>query len=406
MPLNNPTSFRKIVWPLAIAQTLIWASIYYSFPALLLEWERDLGWSKAELSGALTVSLIVSAILAPVVGRIIDRGYGPQVFTGSALLGAICLAFLSGVTAVWQFYTLYFIMGVAMAGALYEACFAVLTKTMGSQSKRAITLVTLVAGFAGTVSFPGNHFLVGLVGWRGAMLVLATIVAFVVAPLIWFGSRTAEAHAPSDAAPASAKTTETLGITRTPTFWLLAIGFSTIALNHGVLLTHMLPLLNERNISSNTAVFAASMIGPMQVVGRLMMVAVERRISSIAIFTVCFIAMGFASLSLLASSALPALIISFVLFQGAGYGVTSILRPVITADLLGYKNFGVIAGFLAVPFQGAAAAAPTVAALIWLVGGYDLVIWFAIGIAVLGLISLIGAAALANRAEITAPVTH
>jgi hypothetical protein len=97
----------------------------------------------------------------------------------------------------------------------------------------------------------------------------------------------------------------------------------------------------------------------------------------------CFIALGFASLSLLGAIALPLFVISFVLFQGAGYGVTSILRPVITADLLGYKNYGLIAGLLAVPFQGAAAAAPTIAALIWGVGGYDLVIWFAGGAAVL-----------------------
>ena len=75
--------FRRIVWPLAIAETLIWAATYYSFPALLLEWERDLGWSKAELSGAFTLALVVSAFLAPVVGRVIDRGYGTHVFTGA-----------------------------------------------------------------------------------------------------------------------------------------------------------------------------------------------------------------------------------------------------------------------------------------------------------------------------------
>ena len=70
----------------------------------------------------------------------------------------------------------------------------------------------------------------------------------------------------------------------------------------------------------------------------------------------------------------------------------SILRPVITADLLGKQNFGLIAGLLAVPFMGATAAAPTIAALIWGMGGYDLVIWFAIGAAILSLIALMGAA--------------
>ena len=78
--------FRRIVWPLAIAQIFMWAAMYYLFPALLLEWERELGWSKTELSGAFTMALVVSAALAPVVGRIIDRGFGSRIFTGSVPL--------------------------------------------------------------------------------------------------------------------------------------------------------------------------------------------------------------------------------------------------------------------------------------------------------------------------------
>ncbi len=119
--------FRQIVWPLAIAETIVWAAMFYSFPALILVWERDLGWSKTELSGALTLSLVAAAVLAPVVGRLIDHGLGRFVFTGCALLGAVLLALLSRVTELWQFYLIWFGLGVAMSGALYEACFAVLT---------------------------------------------------------------------------------------------------------------------------------------------------------------------------------------------------------------------------------------------------------------------------------------
>ena len=398
--------FRRIVWPLAMAQTLVWAAMYYSFPALLLAWEQDLGWSKAELSGAFTVALIVSAFLAPVVGRTIDRGYGVPIFTGSALLGAVCLAALSRVTALWQFYAVWIILGGAMAGTLYEACFAVLIKTMGARSRQAITLVTLVAGFAGTLSFLGNHALVSLIGWRGAVLVLAAIVTFIAVPLIWMGCRLAEAFGEPHRTPTGANSMETLNVARNLTFWLLAVGFAAIALNHGMLLTHLLPLLNERGVPSGMAVFAASMIGPMQVTGRLMMLVVGRWFSSLGLFVVCFMAMGFAALSLLGVSAQSWLIISFVLFQGAGYGVTSILRPVFTADVLGYKNFGLIAGLLAMPFQGAAAVAPTMAAFIWGVGGYDLVIWFAGGAVVLGLISLLTAATLSPRRQPNTSVAH
>lgn len=391
--------FYRIVWPLAVAEMVVWAAVYYSFPALLLEWERDLGWSKTELSGAFTLALVMSALVAPLVGRLIDRGYGLRIFTGCALAGAGLLALLSDVTTLWQFYIVWFSLGMAMAGTLYEACFAVLTWAMGARRKQAITLVTLVAGFAGTLAFPGTHALVGVVGWRGTMRVLAATVALVAVPLIWLGCRAAAEYRPRQPLVAGHQAVKTLHLWRNATFWLLAVGFVAIALDHGVLLTHLLPLLNERSIPAGTAILAASMIGPMQVVGRLAMMAAERHVSTLHIFAACFIALGLAAMFLLESHAFPVLLFSFVLFQGAGYGATSIMRPVVIAELLGHKNFGLIAGFLAVPFLGAAAAAPTVAAFIWRAGGYDTVIWFAESASVVGLVSLLGAGILSSRAR-------
>ncbi len=396
--------FRRTVWPLAIAQTIAWAAVYYSFPALLPAWERDLGWSKAALSGAFTVSLAVSAILAPLVGRIIDRGYASQLLTGSNLLGATGLVALSGVTVIWQFYVAWIILGAAMAGMLYEACFVVLTRTMGERSKQAITLVTLVAGFAGTLSFPGNTALEAQLGWRGTMWILAAVVALIAAPLNWSGTRAAGVYDPPEETAASVRIRDGLVIMRHPAFWMLAASFGLLTLNHGMLITHLLPLLDALNISEGGAVLAASMIGPMQVAGRLLMMAVERRISSLRIFTACFVAIGLASMSLLGANGWPWLIAGFVFFQGSGAGVTSIMRPVITADLLGRKNFGLVAGMLAVISRGGIAVAPTLAALIWGVGGYDLVAGMAIVAAAFGLLALLVAASLASQPKPNASV--
>jgi MFS family permease len=397
--VGNPGTepFRQIVWPLAIAETIVWAAMFYSFPALILVWERDLGWSKTELSGALTLSLVTAAVLAPVVGRLIDHGFGRFVFTGCALLGAILLALLSQVTELWQFYIVWLGLGVAMSGALYEACFAVLTRAMGVRAKRAITLITLVAGFAGTVSFPSAYVLVGFIGWRGAVLTFAVAVAVVAVPLIWRGARLAEESHESHLHPASPKTREALRILRSATFWLLAISFAMIALEHGILLTHLLPLLDERGIHGETAILAASMIGPMQVAGRLAMMAAERHVSILRIAAASFVSMGIAAVALLGTSAVPVLLVAFVLFQGSGYGVTSIVRPVVTADLLGRTNFGVISGLLALPFIIATAAAPTIAAFVWERGGYDRVILLAIVAAGIGLASILLAASLTSR---------
>ena len=398
MSVEERRSFRRIVWPLAIAETIVWASMFYSFPALLVDLERDLGWSKTQLSGAFTSALLISACLAPVAGRLIDRGFGRVVFAGSALLGALLLALLSQVEHLWQFYCIWIAMGFAMAGALYEACFVLLTKVMGGRARQAIILVTLVAGFAGTLAFPTVHVLTALYDWRGTVLTLSVAVIAVAVPLILFASQNLEGHDNAPSPAASQKPTEAMHVLQSVVFWLLAISFATIALNHGVLLTHILPILDERGADKDAAVLAASMIGPMQVAGRLAMMAAEKHVSSLSISMISFVAMGIAGVSLLNSSALPSLLVSFVVFQGAGYGVTSIIRPIVTAELLGRQNFGLISGFLAIPFIGAGAVAPIVAAIVWEFGSYDTVILLAIAASGVGFLAMFCAARMARTA--------
>ena len=391
MSQDSKSPFQRIVWPLAIAQTLLWAGLYYLFPSLLGSWEQDLGWSKASLSGGLTIALLLAALLAPIAGRQIDRGRGQSLFVGATAGGALLLALLSQVTALWQFYLVWIGLGVAMAGALYDPCFAILTRTMGMRSRHAITLVTLIAGFAGTVAFPTSHALVEFLGWRGVTLVFAGLILVIALPLNFYAVKQAEAAAidPEPPEAPAALTGQLVSTTQMKAFWLLALAFAMMALGHGALITHLLPLLQERAIHADVAALAAAMIGPMQVTGRLAMLAVEKHVASTMIAAASFVAMTLAGLALLGVGAAPILIVIFVLLQGAGYGVTSILRPVLVAELLGRRKFGVVAGMLAVPFLAVFALAPMLASLIWGLGGYDLVIWMAVVASLVGLAALL-----------------
>ncbi|MEM9442530.1 MAG: MFS transporter [Pseudomonadota bacterium] len=380
--------FWLITLPFALAETIVWAAYYYAFPAFLLIWESDLGWSKTELSGAFTVALIVSALLAPLVGRLIDRGHATLIFAGSAFAAACLLATLAAVTELWQFYLVWLGLGVAMAGSLYEACFAVVTRTLGTSARRGITIIALIAGFAGTVSFPSAHLLSAWLGWRGAALVFAATVAFVAVPLILFAATIGERNRSKTMSDASLHFRHALTVVGDPTFWRLFLLFAAVALNHVVLLTHLLPILADRGVAPETAVLAASMIGPMQVAGRIAMLTLGRNASSRLIFVTCLTATASASLLLLGAGASMIFLFGFVALQGAGYGVTSIIRPVFTAEQFGRKNFGTVAGLLAIAFVGGSAAAPTIAALIWTVGGYRMVIGFACVTSIIGLLTL------------------
>jgi MFS family permease len=379
--------------PLALAQTIVWASMYYSFPALLPAWERDLGWSKTELSGAFTAALVVAAVLAPMAGRLIDRGAARLIHPGGALLGALLLAGMSRVTELWQFYAVWVGLGLAMSVCLYEACFAIITVTVGGRARVAITTVTLFAGFAGTVSFPSAHYLTGLFGWRGAVLIFAGAVAVLVIPLMLLGLRLLERHREAEG-PVEEAADDVAGrkaVTRRPAFWLLGFAFGAIGLVHGSVLSHLLPILADRGIGAATAVLAASMIGPMQVLGRVVMVATERRVSTFGVAMACYLGMAVGCTALLMAGVAPWLVAVFVVLHGAGYGTASIVRPVLTAEVLGRRRFGVISGMLAIPFMGGFAIGPTAAALLWEAGGYDLVVGLAVVAALAGMVAVVAA---------------
>lgn len=388
------------IWCLAAAETLVWAGMYYFFPAMLLRWEADLGWSKTELTLAATLALLVSAFVAPRVGGLIDRGHGRAVLTGSAALGGILLILLSEIESQTQFMAVWIGIGIAMGGCLYEPCFAHLTHLRGLGAKAPITTITLIAGFAGTVSFPLSNAVAAAEGWRIAALVFAGLILLIAVPLFWIGGRP-----DPDAGTGAGRSVETKAradgalrrVMRGPAFWLLAVGFSTIALNHGIVVNHLLPLLDERGVSGALAVLAVSLIGPMQVAGRIVMMTVEARVGMVFICGATFLFMAAAGTVLGAAAALPALVYLFVALQGSGYGVTSITRPVVSAILLGRTGFGVISGALALPFVTATALAPSVGSLIWSVGGYDTVIAALVAIVLVGFVCFLIAVRLARR---------
>ena len=385
------TRFHSIVWPLAIAETIVWAAMYYGFPALLPAWERDLGWSKAELSIAFTASLVVSASLVPVAGRLIDRGRARAIFTGGAMLGAVLLALLCTVTEYWQFFCIWIGLGVAMSATLYEACFAVLVRSTGSRARRAITIVSIVAGLAGTVAFPSAHLLTGVLGWRGTVLVFAAAVGAVAVPLIWSACRRAETQATMHAPEPSASAGQAMAVARRPVFWLLAAAVFLAALDHGMLISHVLPILDDRGIESGLAVLAASCIGPMQVAGRLVLMATDRFASTVVASTGCFAMMAIAGLCLLDAGTAFVFLAGFVVLQGAGIGVASVMRPVVTAELLGRRNFGVVSGLVGLMHMGGYALGPSVSAMVWAWGGYDAVIVLAVGAATAAMVLLLAA---------------
>ena len=384
---NNFVERPYSIYILSITQTLVWAGLYYIFPALFAKWEVALNFTKTELTSAFTTGIIISSVMAPLVGRQIDNGYGQKILILFTTFGAICLLCLSYVTSFTMFYIIWCMIGISLSGSLYEPCFAYVIKRRGKESKNAIILITLVAGFAGTISFPLANVLADIFDWRISLRFFSLLIILFVVPLIYLAT---SAEEKLDFNISNKKNKDKKYNIKNDLlqfkFVFLFISFSTLTLSHGSIVTHVIPLLLERKMTEGIEILFSSLIGPMQVVGRLAMIALQGKkfsISSISVLIFLFKAFAVGCLFVAGNNIF--LIMLFVIFMGAGAGMTSISRAVVVADIMGYERFASISGVIALGSIGGAAVGPIFGAQLWEIGGYDLMLKIVLIILFIGL---------------------
>jgi MFS family permease len=375
----------RAIWLLAIGQTLTYAGVYYAFPALLPDLQLQTGWSTAQLALGPTAGFLVMACLTPLTGRWVDRGFGGEMLIWGPVLSAVLVAALGFAQTPGMWFLLWAALGVAQACCLYETCFAFLTRRLGQGARPAITRVTLVAGFAGTLAFPLGDFLGKLLGGQGALVAFAVIIFVGAVPVNAFGVRALRRLDKRQTGPTLPEPGALKAATQRIEFWALSAVFGLIWLNHGILLTYVLLLFEDRGAGALMSTIAAACIGPAQVLSRLVLLKQGARIANAPATLWSLVSILLAGGILWAAGMAPILIFGFALLQGAGAGLLSILRPMLVADLLGHRGFGTISGAVAVTPILATAAAPSVGAALLHFGGGGAVYASCLVMAMIGL---------------------
>ena len=258
-----------IVGALSITEVVSWGVLYYAFAAFLLPMRDDLGYSTAQLTGAYSLALAVSAAAGIAVGRYLDRRSPRGLMTLGSVAGVGLVAAWSQVDGLLAFYALWIGIGLVMATVLYEPAFVVLAKhfTAAPERRRAMTALTLVAALASFIFLPLSQALIDAYGWRDALLVLAVILAAVTVPLHALVLRPAPARARAEAAEASA---EAGAVLRSLPFWALSTAFLIATLSGVATMLFAIPFLLERGHSASFAAFAVGLVGLSQIPGRLL----------------------------------------------------------------------------------------------------------------------------------------
>jgi len=151
---------------LGIAQIISWGSLYYALTVLAAPIRQELGFNDLMIFGAFTLGQLVSGVVAPALGRRVDRAGGRDVMTYGSITAAVALVVIAAAHSLIVFTLGWLLAGLAMAACLYDSAFASLYQIAPDSYRRSVTGLTLFGGFASTVFWPLSHALAEMWGWH------------------------------------------------------------------------------------------------------------------------------------------------------------------------------------------------------------------------------------------------
>jgi len=332
------------------APTLALASSYY-LPAILADpIAQDLGISSNWFFAAFSAALVISGLLGPRIGRQIDLLGGRPVLSGSSVIFAAGLALLGASTSAWMLGVAWFLLGIGMGAGLYDAAFGALGRIYGDNARRAITGITLIAGFASTIGWPLSSWGLETIGWRSTCYAWAAAHILIGLPLnLLFLPRVI-------AAKRNERSTVKPHMPIDRTMIMLSLAFAAAWTVTSAMAAHLPRIVEAFGATPAQAVFAGMMIGPAQVAARVLEAGTLGRFHPLFSTRLACVAhpIGASVIGIFGGPAAAA----FALLHGAGNGLLTIARGTLPLAIFGPENFGYRLGLLGAPSRVCQALAP------------------------------------------------
>ena len=393
--MKRPTFFygHTIVVSCFIIQA-IGIGTYIAFGVFFKPLLDDFGWSRATLSGAHSLALIIAGFLGILVGRLNDR-FGPRVvMTVTGFFFGLGFLLMSGLNNLWQLYLFY---GVLVGIGLSSIDVIALTTTARWFVRRRgmMTGIVKVGTGVGLLVMPlVASILIAGSGWRTSYIVFgATVMVLLIAigqllrrdparvGLLPDGNRETQT-AKSNLAETGFYLHEAL---RTRQFWTICLAYLATMFCVLIIMVHIVPHATDAGISSTTAAGILSTIGGISMAGRFVIGIAIDRIGNKHSMIICLILFILALLWLQMARELWMLYLFAVVYGFAHGGLLTVVSPIV-AEYFGLRSHGVLFGIVFFSSTVGGAIGPVIAGHIFdITGSYSLAFWVCTAVGVIGL---------------------
>ncbi len=376
---------------------LVWGASR-TFGVFLKPMLDEFGWTRAGISGAFTLNMIIMGLLAIVTGRLTDR-LGPRlILVASGLILGSGYLLMSQISGIGQLYLYYgVILGVGLSG-----CQAPLMSVVARWFVKRRTLMSgiLMAGpAAGIMLMPlVSSLLISAYGWRISYIVLGSVVVVVIVVAALFLKRD-----PSEMGllPYGTGETEAEGLdlqavglplkkaVHTRQFWLLNVVSFCREFLIGVVVVHIVIHATGLGVSVAAAASVLSVAAGASIPARVVMGGVADRIGNKLALTICLTISSFAFLLPLVAKELWLLYLFAALFGIGLWSGAAIMSPLV-ADLFGLKALGELYAWTVLVGAVGGAAGPVLAGYIFdVTGSYQLAFLMCVAVSVIAIVVLI-----------------
>lgn len=356
-------------WYIVAVSFLCWFAAdaygWYTFGLFLGPMSTELGWNTTTLTGALTMRMVIAALLGPLIGTLADKKYGARVvMTFGVIIAGIIPITVSHVREVWQFYLCYGVIGalgsVGFGGLVTNA---ILAKWFVRKRGRAMSIAAVGVSLSGMVFVPLANYLINHFGWRTTLVCIGLIIwTLTVIPVFIFVRRQPEdmglrpdgdtIRSPllDSSANELIKQDDELEVIwnlkeamRTRAMWLLLIGFNLLGLGMSGVFVHFIPFIKDKGFSSDMAASAMTILALFCALVKIPWGLLSERINVHISASVCYAGCAL-NLFMLVITRSPVFIYLFAITYGITLGGDIVLRELVWANYFGRTFLGTIRG--------------------------------------------------------------
>ncbi len=350
---------------------------FYSFSLFVTPLEKDLGWGRGDVMAGFTVFFLTTGLVAPQVGRLVDRHGARVVMSLGAIVAGAGFVVLSSMTELWQFYLGYMIVGLGMAGTGQIPSSAVVSNWFEKRRGTAVGLMASGIGVGGIALAPlVGTLLLPRLGWGHSYLVLGALCWLVIVPLAILVIRTRPsekgvvAFGVEDVTAVSGRASRqpVAGVSLkvamgTTAFWLIVVTYLLSHFAQVGAVQNQVPFLEDAGFPMAVSAGALGAVGLSSAFGKfgfgwlcdrmqaryVLAIGLSLQLGSIIVL------MGIGPDSPATAAWL------YAVMMGLGLGSWLPTMSMLTSGYFGLANYGAIFGAITIPYAVGSAVGPLVA---------------------------------------------